>query len=172
MNMRSPLRAVADSKHEGIQTVWPSDLVSDAIGTMKARNIGAVIVLDDDDELAGIFTERDLLTRVAGEGLDSKVTRVSEVMTPDPQCVEASTTVEEAMRMVTEQRIRHLPLVTGRRVEGLISSGDLTAWVVTAQKAEIEGLSQKLGTALTKNKILVALTIGFVIIAIVAVLTS
>ena len=128
---------------------------------MKNRNIGALVVQDDKGAVVGMFSERDLVTRVVGEGLDVKMTKVSEVMTPDPQCVDATMTVEEAMRKVTEERIRHLPLVTGDKLEGLISSGDLTAWALSAQKAEIEGLSQKLGTSATKNKALIALIIGF-----------
>lgn len=127
MSMQSTLRAVADAKHEEIQTVTPGDLVSDVVYKMKSRNIGAMVVLNESGGVAGIFSERDLLTRVVAESLDAKTTLVSEVMTSDPQCVNASMTVEEAMRKVTEQRIRHLPLITGDKLEGLISSGDLTA---------------------------------------------
>ena len=172
MSMQSTLRAIADSKHEGVQSVGPDDLVSDAVGKMKSRNIGALVVLNDDGSLAGIFSERDLLIRVVGEGLDAKTTKVSEVMTPNPQHVEASMTVEEAMRKVTEERIRHLPLVTGDTLEALVSSGDLTAWALSAQKAEIEGLSQKLGVSVMKNKALIALIIVFLVLILIGVLTT
>lgn len=172
MSMQSTLRAVADSKHESIQSISPDDLVSDAVAKMKNRNIGALIVLSGDGGVVGIFSERDLLTRVVGQNLDTKTTKVSEVMTSDPQCVEATMTVEEAMRKVTEQRIRHLPLVTGGKLEALISSGDLTAWALKAQQAEIEGLSHKLRTSATKNRALIALIIGFSILIIVGILTS
>ena len=172
MSMQSTLRSIADSKHEGIQSVAPEDLVSDAVGKMKSSNIGALVVLDDKGDIVGMFSERDVVTRVVGDGLDPNTTTVSEVMTPDPQCVQATMTVEEAMRKVTDERIRHLPLVTGNKLEGLISSGDLTAWALTAQKAEIEGLSQKLGTSATKNKALIALIITFSILIIIGILSS
>lgn len=172
MSMQSTLRAIADSKHEAVQSVSPDDLVVDAVDKMKSRNIGALVVLNEDGSLAGIFSERDLLTRVVGEGLDAKTTKVLEVMTPDPQRVDATMTVEEAMRKVTEERIRHLPLVTGDTLEALVSSGDLTAWALTAQKAEIEGLSQKLGVSVLKNKALIALIIVFSILILIGILTS
>ena len=80
-------------------------------------------------------------------------------------------TVEEAMRKVTAERIRHLPLVTAGKLEGLVSSGDLMAWAMAAQEVEIAGLSHQLRTAVTKNKALIALIIGFSILAIVGILT-
>lgn len=172
MSMQSTLRTVADSKHEGIQSVSPDDLVIDAVEKMQSRNIGAMVVLNGDGRVAGIFSERDLLTRVVGKGLDPGTTRVAEVMTPDPQSVEASMTVEQAMQVVTEQHVRHLPLMTGDRLEGLISSGDLMAWALTAQKVEIQGLSRKLGTSMTKNKALIALIVGFSILIVIAILAT
>lgn len=172
MSMQSTLRAVTDSKHEGIQSISPDDLVSDAVSKMKSRNIGALVVLNDGGDVAGIFSERDLLTRVVGEGLDAAATKVAEVMTPDPQCVEAKMTVQEAMQMVTEQRIRHLPLVTAGKLEGLISSGDLTAWALKAQQDQIEGLSQKLSASVIKNKALIALIVVFGILIIIGILSS
>ena len=172
MSMQSTLRAIADSKHEGIQSVSPDALVSDAVDKMKSRNIGALVVLNEKGGVVGIFSERDLLTRVVSQELDVKTARVEEVMTRDPHCVEATMTVEQAMHKVTEERIRHLPLVTGDKLEGLISSGDLTAWALKAQQAEIEGLSQKLGTSVAKNKALIALIIVFIVLVIAGVLTS
>ena len=172
MSMQSTLRSVADSKHEGIQSIAPTVSVSDAVAKMKERNIGALVVLNEDGGLAGIFSERDLLTRVVSEGLDTETTRIAEVMTPEPYCVNASTTVEAAMRTVTEQRIRHLPLVTGDKVENLISSGDLTAWALKSQQAEIESLSQMLGNSVKKNKALIVLIIGFLVLLLIGVLSA
>jgi len=76
--------------------------------------------------LRGIFTERDAITRVLGTGLDPVSTNVSGVMTKNPVCVSTSTTLEEAMSIVTNQRIRHLPVVEDDKVLGMVSSGDLT----------------------------------------------
>lgn len=172
MSMRSTLRTIADSKHEGIQSASPEDLVSEAVDKMVNRNIGALVVLDEEGGVVGVFSERDLLTRVVGQGLDAAATKVSEVMTPDPLCVEASLTVEDAMRKVTEEHVRHLPLVTGSKLEGLISSGDLTAWAVKAQEEEIEGLSHKLQVSVIKNKALIILFIVFAVLIVIGILTS
>ena len=165
MSMQSTLRTIAESKSEDIQTVSERDLVSDAVDKMERLRIGAIIVMNDEDNVVGIFSERDLLTRVVAKGLDPKTTKVSKVMTLDPECVKASMTVEKAMRKVTEERIRHLLLMTKDKLEGLISSGDLTAWALRAREAEIEGLSQKL----KRHKVLIAVFIGLVILMIIGV---
>ena len=167
-SMQSTLRAVADAKREDIQTVSPGDLVSDAVQMMAKRNIGAVVVVNDAEDVVGIFSERDLLNRVVAKSLDANTTRISEVMTPDPQCVEASMTVHEAIRKVTEQRIRHLPLISAGKLGGLISSGDLTAWATTSQTVELEGLSIKL----KKHKAVIGLIIVFVILSAIGVATT
>ena len=80
----------------------------------------------ENDQLLGIFTERDAISRVLGVGLDPTSTNVSGVMTRNPVCVSASTTLEEAMSIVTNQRIRHLPVLEDDKVLGVVSSGDLT----------------------------------------------
>lgn len=168
MSLRSALRTIAEHKRDEIHTASPEDLVFDVVEQMTKLNIGAMIILNADGAVAGIFTERDLLTRVVAEGLDVKTTKMSEVMTPDPQCVEASMTVEDAMRRVTEQRIRHLPLTTGGKLEGVISSGDLTVWALRAREAEVAGLSQKL----KKHKAVIALIIGFALLIIIGIASN
>jgi len=168
MSLRSALRTIAEHKRDEIHTASPEDLVFDVVEKMKKLNIGAMIISKADGAVAGIFTERDLLTRVVAEGLDVKTTKMSEVMTPDPQCVEASMTVEDAMRKVTGQRIRHLPLTTGGKLEGVISSGDLTVWALRAREVEVEGLNQKL----KKHKAVIALIIGFALLVIIGVASN
>lgn len=168
MSMQSTLRTIAESKREEIHTISERDLVSDAVDKMERLSIGAIVVVSDDDSVVGIFSERDLLTRVVAKGLDANTTKISKVMTLDPQCVKSSMTVEKAMKKVTEERIRHLLLMTGDKLAGLISSGDLTVWALTAREAEIEGLSQKL----KRHKVLVALFIGFVILVIIGIAIS
>ena len=167
-SMQSTLRAISDAKAEDPQTVFPGDLVSDAVDLMAKRNIGALVVVNDDKDVIGIFSERDLLNRVVAKGLDTRATQIAEVMTPDPQCVEASMTVQEAMRKVTEERIRHLPLTTAGKLGGLISSGDLTAWAATSQSVELEGLSLKL----KKHKAVIGLIIAFVILSAIGIATT
>lgn len=168
MSMQSTLRTIAESKREEIHTISERDLVSDAVDKMERLSIGAIVVVSDDDSVVGIFSERDLLTRVVAKGLDANTTKISKVMTLDPQCVKSSMTVEKAMKKVTAERIRHLLLMTGDKLAGLISSGDLTVWALTAREAEIEGLSQKL----KRHKVLIALIIGFVILVIIGIAIS
>lgn len=115
-----------------IHWVAPDMLVTDCVRAMAAEKIGAMIVMDG-ERLVGIFTERDALNRVLAAGLDPRNTKVSEVMTKDPYCVPPTTTVGAAMQMVTQRRFRHLPIVENGKVLALISSGDLTHWLVKDQ---------------------------------------
>lgn len=105
----------------------------------RESGIGSLLV-SEGHRLLGIFTERDVLTRVVGRGLDPDRTPVGEVMTRRLVTVTPETTIEEAMAMITEHRCRHLPVVAGEKVVGLVSSGDLTRWLVRDQLAEIHDL--------------------------------
>ena len=100
--------------------------VFDAIKAMVEANVGAILVADaGSDRVEGIFTERDYLRRIAVEGRTSRDTLVREVMTSPVIAVGPETTVEEAMAMMTDRRIRHIPVVEGERLVGMISIGDL-----------------------------------------------
>lgn len=117
---------------DSIHFVAPDTLVTDCVRTMSAEKIGAMLVMDG-GRLVGIFTERDALNRVLAAGLDPRGTKVSEVMTKDPYCVPPTTTVGAAMELVTKERFRHLPIVENGKVLALVSSGDLTHWLVKDQ---------------------------------------
>ncbi len=108
-----------------VHSVRPDVTVTECVRRMNELRIGAMLVMQE-DQLVGIFTERDAITRVLGAGLDPSNTNVSGVMTENPVCVSTSTTLEEAMSIVTNQRIRHLPVVEDGKVLGMVSSGDLT----------------------------------------------
>ncbi len=112
-----------------IHSVGPDVSVTECVSQMNEQRIGAMLVMED-DQLIGIFTERDAITRVLGAGLDPTSTYISAVMTKNPVWVPRSTTLEEAMSIVTSQRIRHLPVVEGGKVLGVVSSGDLTQRLV------------------------------------------
>lgn len=124
---------------QAVQSVRPDTPVISCTRTMTAHGIGALIVMDG-DKLAGIFTERDALNRVLTAGLDPRTTNVSEVMTRDPHCVPPSTTIGEAMQVVTRGCFRHLPVVENGQVLGLVSSGDLTHWLVKDELREDQEL--------------------------------
>lgn len=133
---RATLATVGTDKASPVVSVGLDTSVADCVRDMNSKRVGAMIVMDG-ERLAGIFTERDALSKVLGEGRDSTKTKVSEVMTPDPLCVSPSTSVEEAMGIITNRRFRHLPVVENGRVVAMISSGDLTRWLVEDQVKDV-----------------------------------
>ncbi len=135
---RTPLLKIFDQR-EAIHAVAPDTPVIDCVRRMAAEKIGALIVVEG-DKLAGIFTERDALYKVLGAGLDPAVTKIAAVMTKDPYCVAPATTVGEAMEAVTQRRFRHLPVVENGKVLAVVSSGDLTHWLVKDQIEEVKEL--------------------------------
>ncbi len=116
--------SLLDEHNPVIHSVRPDVSVTECVRRMNKLNIGAMLVMEN-DQLIGVFTERDAITRVLGAGLDPVGTLISTVMTKNPVWVSPATSMEEAMAIVTSQRIRHLPVVEGGRVLGLVSSGDL-----------------------------------------------
>lgn len=121
----------------GIQAVAPEAFITECVRTMSSARIGALLVLKG-EMLVGIFTERDALNRVLAAGLDPRITRVSDVMTKDPVSVPPGTSVGEAMELVTQRRFRHLPVVENGKVLALVSSGDLTHWLVKDQIVDVK----------------------------------
>lgn len=116
--------SLLDEHNPVIHSVRPDVSVTECVRRMNKLNIGAMLVMEN-DQLIGVFTERDAITRVLGAGLDPVGTLISTVMTKNPVWVSPATSMEEAMAIVTSQRIRHLPVVEDGRVLGLVSSGDL-----------------------------------------------
>jgi CBS domain-containing protein len=127
------------AERQAIHTVGPDALVTECVRTMTVEKIGALIVMDG-EKLIGIFTERDALNKVLAPGLDPRSTKVSEVMTKDPYCIPPTTTVGAAMQLVTKRRFRHLPIVENGKVLAVVSSGDLTHWLVADQIGEVQEL--------------------------------
>jgi CBS domain-containing protein len=134
----TPLNEIFE-KGEAIHSVGPDTLVTECVRLMTAGKIGALIVMDG-RRLIGIFTERDALNKVLAGGLDPGKTKVSEVMTPDPYCIPPTTTVGDAMASITKRRVRHLPIVDNGEVLAVVSSGDLTHWLVQDQMGEVQEL--------------------------------
>ncbi len=110
----------------GIVTVAPEMSVVDAVRVMNEHRIGSVIVVDrTSGKMVGIFTERDLLTRVVGEGREAKATRVADVMTKRVVCCSKQTSADELRSVIREKRVRHVPVVEEDRPVGMVSIGDL-----------------------------------------------
>jgi CBS domain-containing protein len=125
--------------HAAVQAVAPDTLVYEAIRLMADRNIGCVLVMDG-VRLLGILSERDYTRKVVLQGRSSKITTVQEIMTRDVICVTPQHGVEQALRLITENRVRHLPVIERGRVTGLISIGDLVKWVIHAQRSALSQL--------------------------------
>jgi CBS domain-containing protein len=116
-------------------------MVFDAIAMMADKNIGALPVVEN-DRLIGIISERDYTRKVILKGKSSKETRVEEIMTRDLVTAEPSDTVVDCMRAMTEKRVRHLPVMEGAKMVGVLSIGDLVKWFISAQAATIDNLEQ------------------------------
>ncbi|HMD21709.1 MAG TPA: CBS domain-containing protein [Alloacidobacterium sp.] len=124
-------------------TVWsvPSNItVYGAMELMAEKEVGALLVVDD-GHLHGIVSERDYARKVVLMGRSSKDTPVSEILTEPLITIAPDCSVDEAMRLITTHRIRHLPVVRDEKIEGLISIGDLVQWIAFAQDQTIEDLS-------------------------------
>lgn len=140
--MNTKISAILGNKGSDVVSLGPADTVAEAVRVMNERNIGSVMVKDG-DEVVGIFTERDVLVRVVGDRRDADATRVADVMTTRVVSIKPSMSVEEAMVVVTETRCRHLPVFDDdKNLVGMVSSGDLTRWLIRGQKAEIQDLVQ------------------------------
>ena len=121
---------VRDRGSDELFSVPASGTVGDAVDVMALRDIGAVLVMNEDQLVAGIFTERDLLMRVVQVGLNPRSTPVSLVMTRDVRFVTPATTVEAALALMHLQRHRHLLVIDGPQVHGLVSMRDLVHQIV------------------------------------------
>jgi len=129
------------AKPHGVLSVPPDTAVYRALQLMAERNVGALLVLDG-ETLVGIFSERDYARKVMLLGKTSKETVVSEIMTSHVVCVEPDWTVDQCMALMTEKRIRHLPVLEQGRLVGVISIGDVVRAVVDDQQYMINSLQR------------------------------
>jgi len=123
-------------------TITPEASVFDAIRLMAERNIGALLVTSGGDEVAGIITERDYARKIVLMARSSKETPVRDVMTSPVMYVSPDRTSEECMALMTEHRVRHLVVMIGGKLIGIISIGDLVKDIISEQKFTIQQLEQ------------------------------
>ena len=135
------LDLILEEKGRELQVIAPEATVAEAVSTMCQARVGALLVMQS-DTLVGIFSERDVMSRVVVVGLDPKRTRVGDVMTRNVVCVEIDVSPDEAMAIITDRRMRHLPVVDGRRVVGVVSIGDLVRWAIRDREQSIEQLRE------------------------------
>ena len=139
MSPADRIQSVLENKRRDLWSVEPHITVLDAIAIMSDREIGALPVVEDGN-LIGMLSERDYARKVILLGRSSRDTIVAEIMTSPVITVSPYETVEDAMRLMTEHRVRHLPVVTRSRIEGIVSIGDLVNWIISAHREEIETL--------------------------------
>ena len=133
------LNTLLEGKGHNVWSVHPDDTVLDAIKLLAEKDIGALIVIEGDKPV-GIFTERDYARKVYLKGKSSLDTAVRDIMVSPVICVSPDQSVNECMALMTKHRFRHLPVVTGDKLVGMLSIGDLVKSVIDDQKYEIEQL--------------------------------
>jgi CBS domain-containing protein len=136
--MTTTIRQIVRNKPD-VYAVAPEETVYNALTLMAEKNVGAVLVLEG-QEIKGIFSERDYARRGILQGHMSRETAVREVMTPNVICIEPSATVDMCMALMTDRRIRHLPVVEGGQLLGVVSIGDVVRAVVDEQQFTIQSL--------------------------------
>ncbi|MEM6693982.1 MAG: CBS domain-containing protein [Pseudomonadota bacterium] len=155
-------------------TVSEDQMVAEAVKTMAARNYGAMIVVDPDQKVTGIITERDVVKRIVDAGLDAEKTPISEVMTRDPDVAHEDDQIEEWMRTMSEKRYRRIPVVDAdNRIRAILTQTDLVAysWPLLLAKTKEEALreSRRMFYALMIGGGLLIYAIAMVIVLRVAI---
>ena len=133
------VRQLLDGKGRQVFAVAPGAAVLDAIRTMAERHVGALLVMEG-EKLSGIVSERDYARKVILMGRSSADTPVRDIMTAAVITVQPETPVEKCMQIMTERRVRHLPVIENGRVVGMVSIGDLVKAVIAEQQQQIEQL--------------------------------
>jgi CBS domain-containing protein len=141
MKTNYPISSILTNKTSALWSIAPEASVFEAIKLMAEKDIGSLVVMSG-GKLAGLFTERDYTRKVALQGKTSKETSVGEIIPIKVVTITPEDSVEDCMRLMTEHRVRHLPVVEGDHVVGMISIGDLVNWIISAQKAQIEQMEQ------------------------------
>ena len=131
---------ILKSKGSDVASVTPDTMVRDALRIMAEKNIGAIVVMNN-DKLVGIFSERDYARKIILKDKSSKTTPISEIMTSEELVtVKPGTSIDDCMVLMTDRRIRHLPVVENEKLLGVISIGDLVKHIIEDQKITIENL--------------------------------
>jgi len=139
MRVFDPVLFILRKKGTEVFHVSPNATVYDAMKMMADKDVGALLVMED-DRLEGVLSERDYARKIILQGRSSKDTLVRDIMTEKMTTVTPDTSVDEAMRLMTTERHRHLPVFRDGKVHGIISIGDLVQWISFAQDQTIEQL--------------------------------
>lgn len=141
MEIASPIGALLSHKGKVVWSVSPELTVFEAVQMMSDKNIGALPVMQG-DELVGTFSERDYTRKIIVKGRSSRETAVRDVMTAPALTVTSEDSIDRCMRLMTQNRVRHLPVLENGRLIGIVSIGDLVNWIISAQSAAIDQLER------------------------------
>ena len=141
MEIAGSVSAILAHKGSAVWSIAPNATVFDAIQLMADKNVGALPVVEN-GRLAGIVSERDYTRKVILKGKSSKETPVRDIMTQELITADAGDSITECLRVMTEKRIRHLPVMEGSKMIGLVSIGDLVRRIISAQTATIDNLEK------------------------------
>ncbi|HEY5908974.1 MAG TPA: CBS domain-containing protein [Verrucomicrobiae bacterium] len=139
MNPNASIGEILNQKGRQAWSISPEATVFDAIQMMADKNVGALLVTER-DQLVGIISERDYTRKVALKGKSSRDTAVREILSGQVIHVNPQQTVEECLRLMTDHRIRHLPVLEDAKIAGVVSIGDLVNWIISAQSSTIHQL--------------------------------
>jgi CBS domain-containing protein len=139
MNPNDTIGEILNHKGNNVWSVTPETTVFDAIHMMADKNVGALLVIQG-EKLIGIISERDYTRKVILQGKSSKQTSVKEILSSHVVEVSPSHTVEECLHLMTDHRVRHLPVLDGGKIIGVVSIGDLVNWIISAQSTTISQL--------------------------------
>jgi CBS domain-containing protein len=139
MNPNGTISEILNYKGTKVWFISPEATVFDAVQMMSDKNVGALLVTEG-DKLVGIISERDYTRKVVLKGKSSRQTAVREILSGHVIQATPANTVEECMRLMTDHRIRHLPVLEEGRIVGIVSIGDLVNWIISAQTTRISQL--------------------------------
>jgi len=139
MNPNASVSDILSYKGSNTWTISPDATVLEAVQMMADKNVGALLVTDN-GRLVGIISERDYTRKVVIKGKSSKTTAVKEILSSQVVHVTPETTVQECLRLMTDHHFRHLPVLEGDQIAGIVSIGDLVNWIISAQTSTISQL--------------------------------
>jgi CBS domain-containing protein len=149
MDVSGNISAILSQKSADVFSISPDATVFEAVEMMANKNVGALLVMEA-EKLVGLISERDYTRKVMLRGKRSRDSKVSEIMSSNLTVIPPNEPVEQCLRLMTEKRFRHLPVVDGDKVIGVISIGDLVKWVISCQSATIAHLESYISGGYTR----------------------
>ncbi len=137
---------ILQSKGAEVFAVQTGDTIASAVSMLNEKNIGAVVVKNDQGSIAGILSERDVVRKLGEKGAEAMAMYVSDCMTPDPITCSPDATLEELMGKMTQKRIRHLPVTSGGKIIGVVSIGDVVKRKIEMAEQEAQALKEYIAT--------------------------